>query len=469
MPAEDAIRRCFPRERVGVLVMRRHIARYVQGTAGGERTRHFTAKQTPGMLKLDSGDPFFLTPQHIREAAQKALDAGLTRYAPGQGDPEFLAAVCETVEREAGARYSPDDVFATNGATSGIYAVFTAFLDPGDEVIVLDPTFSLYALVARQLGAVPVAVPLDADYHLDVEAVRAAVGPRTRLIMVNNPNNPTGVVYRRDELKALADLCAARNLLLVADEAYEKILQPGSVHVPLLSFCEHREHLILIHTFSKTYAMTGWRLGYVVAPPDFAGLLFGVHRSITGPIATFVQRAGAAALRGSQECVAEMRREYGKRGSLMHRLALGIPGLRPVDPQGGFYLYCRYELALSAKEIRQRMWDAGVAVRSGSEFGAAGEGHLRFSYSVDEATIEKGMAIVGDVCRGLGRGIAAVLLPLLLLSGCGGEEAPKPPAVSANLCVSLPNGMTLGPYDTPKACATARENMPGGECKPCQK
>ncbi|MFL5217374.1 MAG: pyridoxal phosphate-dependent aminotransferase [Microvirga sp.] len=450
-------------------MIRRHISRYVQATAGGERTRHFTAKQPPGMLKLDSGDPHFPTPAHIRQAAQQALDAGLTRYAPGQGDPEFLAAVCETVEREAGARYAPDDVFATNGATSGIYAVFTALLDPGDEIILMDPTFSLYALVARQLGAVPVTVPHGSDYHIDVAAVRAAITPRTRLVLLNNPNNPTGVVYRRDELEALARLTAERELMLVADEAYEKILQPGCVHVPLLSFQEHRERLILIHTFSKTYAMTGWRLGYVVAPSDLASLLFGVHRAIAGPITTFVQRAGAAALRGSQDCVAAMRDEYGARGSLMHRLALEIPGLGPVEPQGGFYLYCRYEAALSARDVRQKIWDAGVAVRSGTEFGAAGEGHLRFSYSVDATTIEKGMAVVGDVFKTLGRTLAAVLLPLLLLGGCGGEDAPMKPAVSANLCVFLPNGMTLGPYDTAKECATAKENMPRGECKPCAK
>ncbi len=383
--------------------MRRHIARYVQETAGGERTRHFTARQPEGMLKLDSGSPSFPTPPHIREAATRALEDGLTGYAPGQGDPEFLQAVCETIEREASARRTPDNVFATNGASSGIYTVFTAFLDPGDEVILLDPTFSLYALVARQLGAVPVAVPHATDYHIDVEAVRSAVSPRTRLIMVNNPNNPTGVVYRRDELQALADLCAEKDLLLVADEAYEKLLQPGCVHVPLLSFHEHHDRLILIHTLSKTYAMTGWRLGYVVAPSDLSTLLFGVHRSITGPICTFVQRAGAAALRGPQECVAEMRRQYGKRGALMHGLAREIPGLHPVDPQGGFYLYSRFDAPTTAKDLRARLWDAGVAVRSGTEFGAAGERHLRFSYSVDEPTIEKGLAIVGEVFRRLGQ------------------------------------------------------------------
>lgn len=381
--------------------MRRHISRHVQAIAGGERARHFAAKQPADMLKLDSGTPSFPTPAHIREAAKKALDDGLTGYAPGQGDPEFLAAVCETVEREAGARYSPDDVFACNGSTSGIYTVFTAFLDPGDEVLLLDPTFSLYAHVARQLGAVPVAMPHGPDYHVDVPAVRAAVTPRTRLLVVNNPNNPTGVVYRRDELEALADLCAERDLLFVTDEAYEKLLQPGYTHVPLLALSQHRDRLILINTFSKTYSMTGWRLGYVVSPPDLASLLFTVHRAMAGPICTFVQRGGATALRSSQECVAEMRREYAVRGSLMHRLAREIPGLHPVDPQGGFYLYCRFDAPVSAKEVRQRMFDAGVAIRSGTEFGAAGEGHIRLSYSVDERTIEKGMAIVADVFRAL--------------------------------------------------------------------
>lgn len=375
----------------------RHVARYVRETSGGERARYMTAKHPPGIIHLDSGTPSFPTPAHIREAAKQALDEGLTGYAPGQGDPQFLEAACESIARETGATYSPAQVFATNGSSSGIYTVMTTFLDPGDEVILLDPTFSLYAHVARQLGAVPVPIAHNADYHIDVEAVRAAVTTRTRLIVVNNPNNPTGVVYRRDELAVLADLSAERDLLLVADEAYEKILQPGYGHVPLLSLQEHRDRLILLATLSKTYSMTGWRLGYVVAPDDLGTLLFGVHRSINGPICTFVQRAGAAALRGPQECVAEMGREYHRRGALMHGLAREIPGLRAVQPQGGFYLYCRYEAPLSAADVRERLWDAGVAVRSGSEFGAAGERHLRLTYSVDEDTIRKGMAVVAEV------------------------------------------------------------------------
>jgi aspartate/methionine/tyrosine aminotransferase len=381
----------------------RGLARTVRETSGGERTQYMTAKYPPGMIRLDSGTPSFPTPSHICQAAKQALDEGLTRYAPGQGDPEFLQAACETIARDAGATYSPGQIFATNGSSSGIYAVLTAFLDPGDEVILLDPTYSLYAHVARQLGAVPVSVPHDASYHIDVAAVRGAITPRTRLVIVNNPNNPTGVVYRRDELAALLTACAEHDLLCVADEAYEKILQPGVRHEPLLSFQPHRERLLLLATLSKTYSMTGWRIGYVAAPDtELASVLFGVHRSINGPICTFTQRAGAAALRGSQECVAEMGRIYERRGQLMHRLARGIPGLTPVEPQGGFYLYCRYAFPLPSTEMRRRLWDAGVAVRSGTEYGAAGEGHLRLSYSVDEASIEKGMAILSDVFRKLG-------------------------------------------------------------------
>jgi aspartate aminotransferase len=189
---------------------------------------------------------------------------------------------------------------------------------------------------------------------------------------------------------------------LVSDEAYDQILQPGFEHIPLLSFKEHKDRIFLLKSLSKTYSMTGWRVGYMITPPGLTSLLFGVHRSINGPICTFVQRAGAAAMRGSQDCVADMAKEYFKRGSLMHQMAKEIPGLLPVEPQGGFYLYCCYEFPLTSIEVRKRIWESGVAVRSGSEFGVSGEGHLRFTYSVDEATIEKGMSIIGEVFKQLG-------------------------------------------------------------------
>ncbi|MFP6870954.1 MAG: aminotransferase class I/II-fold pyridoxal phosphate-dependent enzyme [Nitrospinota bacterium] len=378
------------------------ISQHVQSVSGGERARYMTSQTSPDMVRLNSGTPNFLTPEHIREAAKKALDDGLTFYAPGYGDPEFLDSVSEKIHLEAGAEYTPDEIFATSGASSGIYTVMTAFLDSGDEAIFMDPTYSLYPHVVRQLGAKPVLVPHNAEYQLDVESVRGAITDRTRLVLICNPNNPTGVVYKKEDIAALAGLCAEKDILLISDEAYEKILQPGYEHVPLLSFTEHKDRLILLNTFSKTYSMTGWRIGYIVTPPGLTSLLFGVHRSINGPICTFVQRAGAAALRGSQQCVADMAKEYFRRGSLMHEMAREIPGMIPVTPQGGFYLWARYEFPLSSKEVAQRVWEANVAIRSGSEFGTAGENHLRFTYSVDEPTIEKGMKILREVFKQLG-------------------------------------------------------------------
>lgn len=224
-------------------------------------------KTPPDIVRLDSGSPSFATPAHIVEAVKKAIDAGLTGYILEKGDALLLEAICEMVANEMGATYSPSQVLVTNGASSGIYSVMTAFLDPGDEVIVFNPSYSVYAYIAKQLGAVPVFVPHDAHYHLDVGAVEHAITPRTRLVLLNNPNNPTGIVYREAALEGLASLCARKNLLLVSDEAYSKIIQPAYTHVPILKFQAYRDALILLGTFSKSYAMTGWRLGYVVAPP----------------------------------------------------------------------------------------------------------------------------------------------------------------------------------------------------------
>ncbi len=379
----------------------RHIARFVRDTADGERAKFVLSAAPLGFVRLDSGSPSFPTPGHIVAAVKEALDAGLTEYIFEKGDAPLLDAICETVANEAGALYAPSQVLVTHGASSGIYSVMTALLDPGDEVIVFDPSYSLYAYIARQLGAIPVAVSHDAFYQLDVHAVESALTPKTRLVLLNNPNNPTGMVYQAAALEALGELCARNNLLLVSDEAYSKILQPGYTHIPALKFQAYRDNIILLGTFSKNYAMTGWRLGYIVAPPDLIDTIYRVHRAINGPICTFVQRAGVAALRDHHDWLEPMNRAYHLRARLAHRLAAAVPGLHPATPQGGFYLWCRYDADISSAELRARLLNRGVAVRSGSEYGSTGESHIRISYSADEATIEKGMGVVADVIREL--------------------------------------------------------------------
>ena len=381
----------------------RHIAKYVMDTAGGERAKFMTAKTPAGLIRLDSGSPSFATPQHIVDAGKRAIDEGHTGYILEKGVLALQEAICENIAAETGAVCAPGQILITNGSSSGIYSVMTCFLDPGDEVIVFDPSYSLYPHVARQIGAVPVPVRHKADYQLDIDAVRAAITPRTRLVFLNNPNNPTGIVYREADIAALLDLCAEKDLLLAADEAYSKLMQPGQVHVPVLKFHRHLDRLILLGTFSKTYAMTGWRLGYVAAPADLIDYLYGIHRAINGPICNFVQRAGIAALRGPQDCIAEFNQVYKTRAALMHKLASAIPGLYPAQPQGAFYMWTRFDLPQSAREVKARLFERGVAVRSGSEYGTGGEKHLRISYSVSEETIRKGMSVIADVVKELAR------------------------------------------------------------------
>ena len=375
----------------------RPISTFVNSTIRGERSKYMTTTPPPDLIRLDTGSPSFATPAHICDALKRAVDAGHTGYIMEKGVAALQTAICETVASETGVTYAPDQVLVTHGASSGIYAVMTCFTNPGDEVILFNPSYSLFAHVAKQVGAVPVYASHNAQYQLDVEAVRAVITPRTRLIFLNNPNNPTGMVYRRHDIAALLDLCAEKDLLLVSDEAYCKLLQPGEVHVPILSFAAHRERVILLGSFSKSHAMTGWRLGYLIAPPDLINILYGTHRAITGPVCNFVQHAGIAALRGPQDCIAEFNRVYERRAALMRKLALAIPGLQPTQPQGTFYLWCRYDLPLPAAQLHARIWERGVAVRTGSEFGSDGEQHIRLSYSMDEAEIEKGMAVVAAV------------------------------------------------------------------------
>ena len=381
----------------------RHIAKYVIDTSGGERAKFMTAKTPAGLIRLDSGSPSFATPPHVIEAVKKAIDEGHTGYILEKGVMTLLEAICESIAAETGAKVAPSQVLITNGSSSGIYTVMSCFLNPGDEVIVFNPSYSLYPHVARQLGAVPVPVLHKPDYQLDIDAVRRAITPRTRLVMLNNPNNPTGVVYREADIAALLDLCAEKDLLLASDEAYCKLMQPGQVHVPVMKYHRHLDRLILLGTFSKSYAMTGWRLGYLVAPPDLIDYLYGIHRAINGPICNFVQRAGIAALRGPQDCIAEFNQVYKTRATLMHRLASAIPGLYPAQPQGAFYMWTRFDLPQSARDVKARLFERGVAVRSGSEYGSGGEKHLRISYSVSEETIERGMAVIADVVRELAK------------------------------------------------------------------
>ncbi len=347
----------------------------------------------PGAVKLDSGDPDFPTPPHIQEAMIKALTEGYTHYAHAQGDPELRAELARQLTETAAdaARYGADDVLITNGASGAIFAAIGAFLDPGDEVLIPNPSFSLYADAARFVNAEVRMVSVLPDFHLDFSALRAAITPRSRMLILNSPCNPTGVVYRPDELEALADLAAEHELMVMSDEAYDHILFAGARHVPSIAIPGLAERTIYVHTFSKTFAMTGWRLGYLAIPGDRAKRAAVVARTTTGAINSAVQRAALVAITTPSDWPERMLAEYNARRDLLIDWLRDATGISWRPPEGGFYGFLRYQAPMTSKEMNAHLKTKGVAVRSGTEFGPDGESYVRLSFAISRQALEEGV------------------------------------------------------------------------------
>ena len=284
-------------------------------------------------VSLMRGEPDFLTPPHIIEAAAAAMRNGRTTYPDNRGEPMLRQAISEKLERDNGLRYDPDsEILVTTGATFGIYAALAAIVNEGDEVLVPDPIYDAYQSPIRLAGGRPSPVRATiarGRFQLDVVALEAAYTPSSKVLLLNTPWNPTGAVLREPELKGIGDFVERHNLVLISDEIYEAITYAPHHHVSPASLSEAlRARTVLVNSLSKTYAMTGWRVGYCAAPKQIIAAMFLVlQQSSRGP-ATFVQDASAAALTGPQDCVAEMLAEYGRRRSLVIR----APGWHPRYP-----------------------------------------------------------------------------------------------------------------------------------------
>ncbi len=360
-----------------------------------ERDASLALVPRAGLVALHKGDPCFATPAHIRTAEREAVEQGYTHYPALHGDPDLRQVIADQVSKGAARGYAADEVLITAGATQAVYCALTAFLDPGDEVLVFDPTFSHYLPVIRQTGARPVAVPTTEDFRIDPERLRAAITGRTKMLIVNNPANPTGVVLTPEEVEVLADIAAAADLLVLADEVYDHLLF-GARHTRLIDLPQLADRVLHVNSFSKTYAMTGWRLGYVVAPRPLFGPIATIHTNSMSQVHWPTQRAGIAALTGSQDCVEAMRLGYEERRATLLSALARTPGTRVTEPEGAFYVFLRFDpgLGLTSTEVWQSLLDAGVAVRSGTEFGRAGEGRIRLTYAADLAEIRQGAEIV---------------------------------------------------------------------------
>ncbi len=349
-------------------------------------------RATPGpKLSLMRGEPDLPTPPHIVEAATKALAAGRTMYADQRGEPKLREAIAVKLLRENGLRYDPaTEILVTTGGTFGIYAALAAMLNEGDAVLVPDPVYDAYLSPIRLIGALPVPVSsaiVKGRFILSVEALEAAWTPACRALLLNTPWNPTGTVLTRQELADIAAFCERRNLTIISDEIYEAIVYDGHQHVSPALLA--RERTVVVNALSKTYAMTGWRVGYVAAPPKFvSAMLLVLQQSSRGP-ATFVQDAAAVALTGPQDCVATMLAEYSRRRSLV---ITSLPHV--LTPEGGFFAM----LDLRARGLpsdairRQLLTEFGIVVVHGAAYGPGGEGTLRVSFASGGEILERGLS-----------------------------------------------------------------------------
>ncbi len=360
------------------------------------------------LISLMRGEPDFRTPPHIVEAGIRALRDGRTGYPDNRGEPALREAVAEKLTRENRLSYDPDsEVLVTSGATFGIYAALTALLDDGDQVLLPDPIYDAYQSPIRLAGGRvrPVRARLSgARFSLDREALEAAWTPACKALLLNTPWNPVGSVLTESELGEIAEFLESRDLLLISDEIYEAMVYEGRRHVSPAALSEPlRARCILVNSLSKTYAMTGWRVGYCAGPKELIQAMFLVlQQSSRGP-ALFVQDAAAAALGGPQECVAEMREEYARRRAQVLEKMAGVPGTRMLPPEGGFFAMLDIrELGLSSDEVRRRLLaESGVVVVHGAAYGAGGEGTLRVSFASGGANLACGL-------ERLGEGLAAI-------------------------------------------------------------
>ncbi|PXY18974.1 pyridoxal phosphate-dependent aminotransferase [Prauserella muralis] len=351
----------------------------------------------PGAVSLAMGEPDFPTPPPIIEAAVAALRAGETHYADQKGLPELRAALASRLPARPGRTWSADDIVVTHGATAALAAVVLATVGPGDRVVIPEPAYSLYADLVVLAGGTVDFVPLGPDLHWDLDALAAAL-PGARLMMFSNPANPTGIVHRERELEALGHHLAGSDVLVVSDEAYHRLVYPGNEWTSALAIESLRDRTVYVQTFSKTYAMTGWRVGYLTGPREVVDAAAHVHRSLNGSVNTAVQHAALAALDLPDGIVDAMAEKYRQRRELVVAYLSDIPGLRLIPPEGAFYGFLRYDAALASEDVARELAERKVMVRAGAEYGPSGEGHIRISFAASEDDLRTGLArIVGHL------------------------------------------------------------------------
>ncbi len=363
-------------------------------------------RQGREIVHLEIGEPDFDTPAHIKEAAKRALDAGATHYGPSAGLPELREAIARHVSETRGIPVSPDEVVVTPGAKPIMFFTIMALVNRGDEVIYPNPGFPIYESVVTFVGGVPVAIPLreETGFGFDLALFEKKVSERTRLIIINSPQNPTGGVLEKDQIQRIAELARRWKIPVLADEIYRYFLYEGEF-ASIASLPGMKEHTIILDGFSKAYAMTGWRLGYGVMPLPLAEHVTRLMVNSASCTATFVQLAGLAALHGDQSSVARMVAEFKRRRDLIVDGLNKLPGVSCRSPRGAFYVFPNVSaLGRPAGDIADLLLnEAGVAALGGTAFGQHGEGYLRLSYANSEANLKKALDRIRPIFERLHR------------------------------------------------------------------
>lgn len=350
------------------------------------------------LVSLMRGQPDTPTPGHIVEAARQSLAAGRTGYPDNRGEPDLRRAVAEKLKRDNGLTYDPDrEILITDGATAGIAVALGALVNPGDEVLLPDPIYDAYYSPISLWGGQAVAVASmrgQGRFTFDRPTLERSLTPKTRALLINTPWNPVGTVLTREELQVVVEFVLAHDLFLISDEIYENLIYDGREHVSLAALSlEARKGTIVVNSLSKTYAMTGWRVGYCAAPAEVIDALFLLWQQFSRGPATFVQDAATCALRASQDGVRKMNAEYQQRRDLVVSRLQGIPGVTPLIPEGGLFVMVDVSgLKKSSDEIRRSLLhEAGVVVIHGAAYGPGGEGTLRVSFAAGGELLNRGL------------------------------------------------------------------------------
>jgi aspartate aminotransferase len=349
-----------------------------------------------------AGEPDFDTPQHIKNAAAQALADGFTKYTPSSGIPELRAAIADKLKNENGLDYKPSQVIVNCGAKHSCYNAILATCQAGDEVIISSPYWLSYPEMIKLADASPVVVETSeaSGFKLTPEQFREAMTPATKMLIINSPGNPTGSVYTREELQALAEVALEEDILMLSDEIYEKITYDGTQFSSLASLGEEIYDLtITVNGFSKAYSMTGWRLGYVAAPEPIAAAIDSIQSHSTSNPTSFAQKGALAALNGDQSFIVEMIKAFAERRALMHERLTQIPAITCMKPMGAFYMLPDIStFGLGSSEFCSRLLDEQkVAAVPGIAFGS--DAHIRLSYACSTENIEKGLTRLSAFCE----------------------------------------------------------------------